>query len=345
MATDTLYRSHNFAFFDAHHWEDWVELCCIASLDGEADVAGIAERLRQERDTRGKSEPPENDAPDGEETNGDELEVGESEGLLAQAAWATEPDKRTLQVKDWFLSLASRARLLGDNYPFVVSADNAKLNLRANSTDAHRLYIALLMMANLHYFQGMQADLTSSFESIGASVFSWLLPAHATVHRFGKGIGNTGRYQGHVWDKLKLLADDLSCGIKCRKDQYAANDTGDDGLDLVGWVPWQDSASGRLLLLGQCACTPNWVSKQHAVSVGTWNSKIEFVTNPLPVILIPYFLRTNSGGWHGATDFAGHLIVDRLRFLRILGANAANLMHLPAFGHVNTCLTTKEGAF
>ena len=114
---------------------------------------------------------------------------------------------------------------------------------------------------------------------------------------------------------------------------------------IRGWVPSQDSAAGRLLLFGQCACTPKWVSKQNEASAAIWNSKLEFVTNPLTVILIPYFLRTNGGGWHRRTDFAGHLIIDRLRFLRILGANAANLMHLPAFGHVTTCLTTKEGAF
>ena len=140
------------------------------------------------------------------------------------------------------------------------------LKLRANLTPSHRLYVALLMMSNLHYFGSSQSDLTSSFEEIGVAVFRWLLPAHADVHRFGKGQNNEGRYQGHIWKKIKQLADDLECAPKCTKDDFAINDNGDGGLDLVGWVSWNDSTPGRLLILGQCACTPEWAKKQDEAS-------------------------------------------------------------------------------
>jgi len=331
----TLYPSHTFPFFEAHHWEDWVELCCLANPDGEADAAGMAERLRQELETRKRRK----------STIDQEIEDDESEGLLAEAEWATAPDKKTIRVKAWFLSLADRAKQLGDSYPFGVGSDNATIKLRANITDTHRLYIALLMMSNLHYFDDKQSDLTSDFENIGESVFKWLLPAHAEVHRFGKGKGNDGRYKGHIWDKLKLLADDLSCKIKCVKDDFAKNDTGEAGLDLVGWVPWQDSASGRLLLFGQCACTPKWASKQHDASAAVWNSKLDLITNPLTVILIPYFLRSSGGAWFRHTDFAGFLVIDRLRFIRVLGATADKFKQLSAFTHVATCLAAKEEAY
>ena len=241
MASDTLYQGPNFAFHDAHHWEDWVELCCIANMDGEVDVAGISDRLREDRDTRNEDEPDEDD------------EVDDSSD---EAEGAMEDDKHYRRVKDWFVSLANRARMLGDDYPFELNAENSKLKLSATITPAHRLYVALLMMANLHYFGDSQSDLTSSFETIGVSVFRWLLPSHADVHRFGKGPDNKGRYTGHIWKKITKLADDLSCEPKCTKDDFAANDNGDGGLDLVGWVPWKDAAPGHLAILGQCACTP-----------------------------------------------------------------------------------------
>ena len=329
MATDTLYRSHTFAFFDAHHWVDWVELCCIANPDGETDVASIADRLREERDIRKTIESREN---------------SDDEGLPSNAQWATESDKHTLLVQEWFQSLAKRAKLLADSYPFEINSSNAKLQLRAGLTDTHRLYVALLMMSNLHYFGKAEADLTSSFETLGVTVFGWLLPTHAKVHRFGKGPGNNGPYKGHIWDKLKSLATDLSCTTKCTKDEFASTDTGEAGLDLVGWVPWEDTAPGRLLLFGQCACSPKWAAKQNEASAATWNSKLELVTNPLTVVLIPFFLRTTSGEWHRRTDFAGHLIIDRLRLLRTLAASAADHLQLPAFKHVAACLADKESA-
>ena len=127
----------NFAFQDAHHWEDWVELCCIANLDGEADVTGISDRLREDRDTR---------------KEGDTEENGKVDDSSGEVDRAEEQDRHYQRVKEWFISLANRAQMLGDDYPFELNAENSKLKLRGTLTPAHRLYVALLMMANLHYF-------------------------------------------------------------------------------------------------------------------------------------------------------------------------------------------------
>ena len=329
MATDTLYRSHDFAFHDAHHWEDWVELCCIANMDGQVDISSIADRLREERETR----------------NEDDIEIDDSDESPAEVDQAAKQDKQYFQVKEWFISLATRERLLGKNYPFALNPENSKLQLKTKLNPVQRLYVALLMMSNLHYFSSSQSDLTSSFETIGVEVFRWLLPPHADVHRFGKGSDNKGRYKGHIWKKIKQLADDLSCETNCKQEDFAPNDNGDAGLDLVGWVPWEDSAPGRLLLLGQCACTPEWAKKQDEASGKRWDSKLKFITSPMTVILIPFFLRTPSGAWHRRTDFSGHLVIDRLRLLRTLAANAKKLTKLPAFTHVTDCLAAKEGAY
>ena len=330
MGLDTLYRSHDFAFHDAHHWEDWVELCCIANMDGEADVTSIADRLREERETRK------------EEDSSKENETGEP---TDDTDWALESDKHDLKVKKWFISLANRAQMLGDDYPFEINLENSKLKLRGKLTNVHRLYVALLMMANLHYFGSSESDLTSSFEEIGVAVFRWLLPSHADIHRFGKGPNNSGRYKGHIWTKIKKLADDLSCETKCTKEEFAPTDNGDGGLDLVGWVPWRDPAPGRFLILGQCTCMPKWEKKQDEASGTRWASRLDFVTHPMTVILIPFFLRTSSGAWHRRTDFSGHLVIDRLRLLRTLAGTASEFSKLPALKHVTACLAAKEGAY
>jgi hypothetical protein len=329
MSPDTLYRSHDFALHDTHHWEDWVELCCIANMDGQTDVASISDRFREERETRKEVD----------------VEDDDSNEPQPQVDRAEEQDKQYLRVKKWFISLANRERLLGKNYPFELNPENSKLQLKANLTHSQRLYVALLMMSNLHYFNSSQSALTSSFETMGVEIFRWLLPPHADVHRFGKGSDNKGRYKGHIWKKIKQLADDLSCETNCKKEDFAPNDNGDAGLDLVGWVPWKDSAPGRLVLLGQCACTPDWAKKQDEASDVRWASKLKFITRPMTVILIPFFLRTPSGAWHRQTDFSGHLVIDRLRLLRTLSASAKSLAKLPAFAHVTNCLAAKESAY
>ncbi len=329
MAPDTLYRSRDFAFHNAHHWEDWVELCCIANLDGEVDVTSIADRLREERDTRK------------EEDSGEDTEADESD----DADWALPTDKHDLRVKKWFISLSNRSKMLGASYPFELDLANSKLKLRVKLTKVHRLYVALLMMANLHYFNSSQSDLTSSFEEIGVIVFRWLMPSHAKVHRFGKGSFNKGDFKGHIWKKIGELAKNLSCDVRCKEADFALNDNGEAGLDLVGWVPWQDVAPGRLILLGQCACTPKWASKQHEAGGDKWGNILDFPTHPMTVLLIPFFLRTSSGSWHSRPDFLKCLIIDRLRLLQTLTGKAASLSKLPAFKHVKACLAAKEGAY
>lgn len=331
MRPDTLYRSHTFSFHDAHHWQDWVELCCIANLDGEADVTSMADRLREERETQ-------------REEDFDKADVAE-EPTEEDSGWALESDKYDLRVKRWFTALSNRAHLLGADYPFELNPANSKLKLRAKLTSVHRLYVALLMKANLHYFDTSESDLTSSFEEIGLAVFRWLLPAHADVHRFGKGPNNTGIFKGSIWKKIQLLALKLACDVKSKKEDFSLKDTGESGLDLVAWIRWADPAPGRLILLGQCACSPKWANKQYEASAERWANILDFPTDPLTVMLIPFFLRSASGSWHGRQDFTNGLIVDRLRFLRSLAANASTFSKLPAFKHVKMCLARKESAY
>ena len=84
---------------------------------------------------------------------------------------------------------------------------------------------------------------------------------------------------------------------------------------------------------------------QDEASGARWTSKIDFVTHPTTVILIPFFLRTPSGAWHRRTDFSGHLVVDRFRLLRTLAGTATDFSKLPALKHVASCLAAKEDAY
>ena len=49
-----------------------------------------------------------------------------------------------------------------------------------------------------------------------------------------------------------------------------------------------------LTILGQCACTEDWVSKQHSSSYAAWNGKLSFTSLPCNMIFIPFCFRDSS---------------------------------------------------
>ena len=101
--------------------------------------------------------------------------------------------------------------------------------------------------------------------------------------------------------------------------EYSPNDTGDNGLDVVGWLPINDTARGMLLVFGQCACTAeDWARKQSSSSASHWRETIQFQVPPTNIAFIPFCFRRNTGEWHKNRLIDESLLIDRLRFILLL---------------------------
>lgn len=302
--------------FNAYAWADYVELLCLFSIDGQITRADVVRHYGRRKDL-GEEPVAEVSSEDAEESRDD----SDEEWLTTE-----KKDKVELQIDDWFKHLKFRIGSFTDFYPFKLSDDEHTLSLLSPLSDAHRLYLFLLFASNLGYFSQHQTTLTSNFEVISREALKSLLPQQAEVHLFGKSAAKSARYSGSLWKKINILAADLNEQVVADKSEFSPHNTGDKGLDIVAWVPIEDATPNQLFVFGQCACsTDEWSDKQSSSSREAWSQTITLSSPPNNVAFIPLCFRRANGRWHVRHQIRETILIDRLRFVLLLGKTYATL--------------------
>lgn len=310
---------------DVHIWVDYVELLCLFNIDGIVTKAEVVDRLQENEYLLDSA---------------DEDTVG----FADDATVSETKDKEETQIDDWFLHLSYRTGALDTFYPFILSKNGDSLALVNDLTLKHKLYIFLLAASNLRYFPKYVYKITNAFERMSLVALKEMLPHSAQVHLFRPSGDVVNRhYQGNVWSRINNLAEDLRERVLVNEDHFSPSNSGDEGLDLVGWVPVGDETTGGMLsIFGQCACTEEWVTKQHSSSMDSWRSKITFTSPAANMIFIPFCFRTATGEWCQPKDIHQSILIDRVRLAYFLSDEYVTLQQLPVFEVIEEFLTIKE---
>jgi hypothetical protein len=313
-----------------HIWADYIELLCLVNVDRMISKADLLDRIQERKDLGG-------------EIDGDE----EEKDLDVEPSLAAVDDKFVRQVEEWFQHLEYRAHVFNEFYPFYQSPDYL-FRLREEITKEHLLYFFLLLSSSLRYIKGRKSLLTGCFEVISARALKAALPKGAEVHLFGSSnpIKARTRYKGHLWHKINQLARDIGEKVIVPESEFSKYNVGDKGLDVVGWVPLGDKASGLLLVFGQCACTEDWVKKQHSSHASAWRSTMTFIAPPSNMAFIPFCFRNIDGSWHKARNIYESIVVDRQRLIYLLRDNYHTfILEVPCFEAVEKVLQQQEYLF
>ncbi len=305
--------------FEEHKWADYVELLCLCSIDGEISRSDITDRIRLHTE----------DLKEGSD------DLQNEDGELP----ASINDKWTERVNNWFRHIHYRIGSFAEVYPFELSDSNKSLKRKQNLSDSQKLYVYLLLSANLGFISKHHA-LTQSFEVVSFEVLKRSLPASAEVYVFGTSPLLPRRYEGNLWARINKLAGDLKEKVVAREVDFATTDVGDGGLDLVAWIPSGDDLSSRLIVFGQCACTDEWVTKQTSSSPEVWRGKIHFSATPYNMVCIPHCLRNADGTWHTGSNIRC-IMIDRHRIVHFIKEKLEFFVKLPAMGIVNEVLADK----
>ena len=224
------------------------------------------------------------------------------------------------ELEDAFSQLAWRVSAFEDSYPFVLQRGRA-LVAPQQLTDWQKLYVLLLMCANLPFLRDQTTSLTAAFERVSLSALRAIWPAGGVVRPFGK---TETVYTGSKWERLNRLASDIGAYGACTEQHFRKADSGDGGIDLMAALPLDPHERRNIpSLLGQCACSRDqWVAKQNEISVGRLSSHQIHPTHPwLQALMIPHSFRDSHGSWAVLGDIGQTILFDRLRILRPLGPN------------------------
>jgi len=110
--------------------------------------------------------------------------------------------------------------------------------------------------------------------------------------------------------KVRSLANDL--GEKFY--ETPASHFKDRGLDVVGWIPFNDGRSGQVVVLLQCAAGHNWEGKL-PVPIDAWCHYIHWACNPIKAFAVPCVV--DEKDWHEISRDKG-ILFDRIRILNLL---------------------------
>lgn len=291
-----------------HRWADWAEVLCI--YEGMLTAPDLSSEVEKRADSIHV------------ETEDDvEPGLGREEPLRTPFSSAAEfSDAATQRANDTFALLAARAADYGDHYPFELDAAGKKMVLRELKPN-RGLYLFLLACSTFRYQadSALQTDLAGRFEWLSLQALRSQFPARAEVHLFGANPSPGSRYNVGLPDRVRLLASDIREELLVDADREFPSGSGDNGLDLVGWLDQPDASPGLAISFGQCACTPQWVSKQHSSSHAAWNPIFRFTVAPTNFCFIPFDFRGPDGDWYLRTSIQGSVVMDRRRLLKTIG--------------------------
>ncbi len=320
---------------DIHIWADYVELLCMVSPDGMISKSLVVDRINERNDVGEES--PDEDSETDEEYDFDSLEETRTMPSARDA-------KIEREVEDVFLHLDYRAGVFSEFYPFNFSSKGNTLIIRSDLDRPKRLYLFLLLAANLWCIKDKKTEniFADIFEIASLIALKSYLPIFAEVHVFGSNSYNVvSRYSGSLWKKIRKLAKDIFEVPTCSEEEFNKRNYGDGGLDLVGWVSIGDLTPGMSLVFGQCACSEDrWTEKQHSSSRYAWSNKLRFTVPPTNMVFIPICFRDSLGNWHDRLKIMESIVIDRVRLVHLLKRDYSSI-HSDTFDLIDQALVQK----
>ena len=118
---------------------------------------------------------------------------------------------------------------------------------------------------------------------------------------------------------MTLLSEDLRCRVLIEKESISEQNTGDNGLDLVAWLPLPDKSKGLPMAFAQCACgASDWRMKQSEVSEERWGQILELASPISNWTIIPFCYHNPQGVWETPHHVNKGVLIDRLRLFELL---------------------------
>jgi hypothetical protein len=286
-----------------HYYCDYVEILALINNQDIVSISDIYDRFKENKDI--------------EKINNEDAEDN------------TPPDEKwNSRIKEWLDNIAVRNGVFNDFYPFTVNNNN--IQLKDNLTNAHKLYIFLLLSSSQKYIPKKGNTLPNDFEKVALIALKNYLPNGAISDIFGT---TSDKYTGSLEDKVTLLAKRLK--YKVKTDDFTNSSTGDGGLDLVAWLPFDkdDNQNNMQIFLSQCATGKEWQNKQHETTRMT-DHYIDFKSKPTHVFFMPYDCRNANRSFAEQGEIFDGLFFDRIRILYLLKNKIDSVLNLASFNSI-----------
>ncbi|UKE73247.1 hypothetical protein [Xanthomonas graminis] len=217
-------------------------------------------------------------------------------------------------IDDCFDHIEYRAGVFNDGYAFSVE-DDVITKIPGEETDAQLVYRFLLACSRTE----LSKTLSLQFSELCKLSLQRLLGAKARVWNVDVGSADRVALGGSTRNVAESVAKYLGAHVHAENLDDLPVTGGDGGADLIATFGFEDSATGSICLLGQCAAsstTDYWRDKIHQPS--RFASLFHFSAGePVLVTFIPVVYRKANGKWLDHNNVV-KLLFDRIRILKAL---------------------------
>lgn len=305
----------NYDKNDLHQWADYAELLCLVNTDNRLSIGDLCDRLG--------------------------LVISDTFINFEEDYADYTPDKNEKFVHNIFENIKYRVTAYTTFYPFHIEKKSILIN--TNQTLANKFYIYLLMCSSLNFFKGQKPTLTSDFEKISHFALNGLINSNFENHTFGKSQNSISIFTGNIYTKLKILAEEkLNERCLIHESTFPATSSGDGGIDLVAWYDFPDKLKSKLILFGQCKCSPDWDKYVYSTSFSKLSNYFTMCNPNINLTLIPFCYKKPDATWHDDTKIAHTLLIDRFRILHLLENKFDTVQNIHSLSLVEELLNQKE---
>lgn len=226
---------------------------------------------------------------------------------------ATEVGASPMKVAMAIGTMARRASVLGDSYPFVVS-DLAVLRRQVRHASHYEalLYLTPGSVARQTVRASETAVMGELLEEISEAALAnfWGEGGSALSFGYPSKHGRPESFdQAVVWLAAKIGVDP---GRGYRPPRRK-----DGGVDVVAWRQFADRRPGFPVALAQCTIQGETYTKTSDIDLRLWASWLAMDSDPLSLLVIPGTIRSAGPDWKQLTTVV--MVIDRIRLLDLLG--------------------------
>ena len=232
-----------------------------------------------------------------------------------QTTMAREDAGDASRVADVWSELRRRDSLFGPNWPFRLTLNVLSPRRPTTMFSLHVFLAALGMRTNID-FEGREL-----FEHAVAEILQGLVGPQT----MRLGAPRRAPVPASLTDAVKEYFGSATEDAAILRP-FPTSD-GDLGLDVAGWMTFDDDRGGFLHFIGQCATGADWRDKLLELNPHKWNDHVNWSVPPVRFFALPFVVKREE---FRRTSLDGGLILDRPR-----------LVHLAAKAPVSTSLRRK----
>lgn len=198
-------------------------------------------------------------------------------------------------------------------YPFELIHSGTVLQPQEESDQGGKIYVFLLLATRLSMdVDKVQAGLdgTQIFERISAIALRYYLGSiRAKSFVFGTSVSGSFR------DKINDLCLQIGEGGRYSQPDETSPPANDDGLDVVGWIPFEDCRQSQITIFGQCKTGTNWRKEISRLNPTTFTAKWMSSQFCLPPSKAYFVTEAADEVRWNETSYDAHLFFDRCRVM------------------------------